>query len=118
MDSDGRWDGFDEARNEMDWNHDGRPDLRGPWYDLNGNGIVDSADLGFIQRNFLASDKGACCPAAASDADPSEPSVISRDELDSLGLPHLRAADADNDGMVTAEEILSFLQISGNALER
>lgn len=78
--------------------------------DLNGNGNVDSGDLGFIQRNFLASDKGACCSTAASVADPSEPSEISLEELDFLGLPHLRAADADDDGMVTAAEILSFLQ--------
>jgi hypothetical protein len=32
------------------------------------------------------------------------------EELDALGLPHLRAADADDDGMVNAEEIMSFLQ--------
>jgi len=78
--------------------------------DLNGNGIVDSADLGFIQRNFLADDKRACCPTTAGEADPSEASVISLEELESLGLPHLRAADADDDGLVNAEEIMSFLQ--------
>ena len=77
--------------------------------DLNGNGSVDSGDLGFIQRNFLASDKGACCSTTTSGAGASETSVISLDELDSLGLPALRSADADNDGLVTAEEILSFL---------
>ena len=78
--------------------------------DLNGNGTVDSAGLGFIQRNFLLDDKGACCPTATSGADPSGPSEISLEELDSLELPHLRDADADDDGMVTVEEILSFLQ--------
>lgn len=42
FDGDGRWDGLDEARNEMDWDGDGRPDLRGPWIDLNGNGTPDN----------------------------------------------------------------------------
>jgi hypothetical protein len=83
--------------------------------DLNGNGTVDSSDLGFIQRNFLASDKGACCSTTASEAYPSEHSEISLEELDSLGMPHLRDADADDNGMVTAEEILSFLPFSGTA---
>jgi len=78
--------------------------------DLNGNGTVDSADLGFIQRYFLASDKGACCPTTTSGADPSGQSEMSLEELDALGLPDLRAADANDDGMVNAEEIMSFLQ--------
>jgi len=78
--------------------------------DLNGNGTVDSADLGSIQRYFLASDKGACCPTATGEADPSEPSVLSLEELDTLGLSELRAADADDDGTVNSEEIMSFLQ--------
>ena len=34
-DDDGRWDGLDEANNQMDWDGDGQPDLRGPWIDLN-----------------------------------------------------------------------------------
>lgn len=76
--------------------------------DLNGNGTVDSNDLGFIQRNYLASDKGACCPDVTSGVEDSAPSMITLEELDSLGLSHLRAADADGDGMLTAEEILSY----------
>ena len=78
--------------------------------DLNGNGSVDSSDLGFIQRNFLADDKGACCSGSTSGAEVPTPSEISLEELDALGLPHLRAADADDNGMVNAEEILSFLK--------
>lgn len=77
--------------------------------DLNGNGTVDSNDLGFIQRNFLASDKGACCPGAATAAEGATPSTVTLEELNALGLPLLRAADADDDGMLTPEEIMSFL---------
>jgi hypothetical protein len=86
--------------------------------DLNGNGTVDSADLGFIQRNFLTVDKGACCPTTTSGAEVPTSSELSLEELDALGLPHLRAADANDDGMVNAEEIMSFLQVNLTALER
>jgi hypothetical protein len=85
--------------------------------DLNGNGTVDSSDLGFIQRNFLASDKGACCPTTTSGAEVPTSSELSLEELDALGLPQLRAADANDDGMVNAEEIMSFLQVNLTALE-
>ncbi len=44
MDEDGKWDGLDEATNQMDWTGpggmpDGKPDNLGPWIDLNGDGI-------------------------------------------------------------------------------
>ncbi len=42
MDGDGRWDGLDEATNSMDWNGNGRPDLLGPWVDLNRNDVPDN----------------------------------------------------------------------------
>ncbi|MFH1109140.1 MAG: PKD domain-containing protein [Planctomycetota bacterium] len=42
MDGDGKWDGYDEARNSMDWNNDGKPDLLGPWIDLNFNNTPDN----------------------------------------------------------------------------
>jgi len=85
--------------------------------DLNGNGIVDSNDLGFIQRNFLASDKGACCPDSTSGAEMPAPSEISLEELDALGLGHLRAADSDDDGTVNAEQIMLFLQGPGTGAQ-
>jgi len=78
--------------------------------DLNGNGVVDSNDLNFIQRNFLATDKGACCATASGGAATSESSVISLEELDALGLSDLRDADADHDGFLNAEEIMAYLQ--------
>ncbi len=44
MDGDGRWDGLDESTNQMDFfggpdGPDGRPDLLGPWVDLNGDSV-------------------------------------------------------------------------------
>lgn len=44
VDGDGRWDGLDEAANGMDFNQDGRPDNRGPWIDLNGDGQPQAAE--------------------------------------------------------------------------
>jgi hypothetical protein len=77
--------------------------------DINGDGVVNSNDLNFIQRNFLATDK-VCCGTASGGAATSEPSVISVADLDALGLSDLRDADADHDGFLTAEEIMAFLQ--------
>ncbi len=82
MNGDGVWNGFDEATNTMDWRKNGfplrpaddLPDLRGPWIDLNGNGIPDNEsncvfladsdndgvlDLDEDQR---PDDKPDCCP--------------------------------------------------------
>jgi len=78
--------------------------------DLNGDGVVDTNDLTFILRNFLATDKGACCGTASGGAAASEPSVISVEDLDALGLSDLRDADADHDGFLNAEEIMAYLQ--------
>ncbi|MFH1109541.1 MAG: cohesin domain-containing protein [Planctomycetota bacterium] len=78
--------------------------------DLNGDGFVDTNDLTFILRNFLATDKGACCGTASGGAAASEPSVISVEDLDALGLSDLRDADADHDGFLNAEEIMAYLQ--------
>jgi hypothetical protein len=78
--------------------------------DLNGDGVVNANDLAFIQRNFLATDKGACCANTSGGAATSEPSVISVEDLDALGLSDLRDADADHDGFLNAEEIMAYLQ--------
>lgn len=48
MDNDRRWDGLDECGNQMDFfggpagGPDGKPDLSGPWVDLNANGIPEN----------------------------------------------------------------------------
>ncbi len=52
MDEDGRWDGLDEANNRMDffgvvnrrWRQvaDFKPDRRGPWVDLNDDGVAEN----------------------------------------------------------------------------
>jgi len=62
MDGDGRWDGFDEARNEMDWNNDGRPDNLGPWYDLNDNGVPENANDCVYLRDSDNDGNPDCCP--------------------------------------------------------
>ncbi|UCC30857.1 MAG: PKD domain-containing protein [Phycisphaerales bacterium] len=62
MDADGRWDGLDEANNNMDWDGDGRPDLAGPWVDLNEDGLAEQLAaclyLGDSDNDGLPD----CCP--------------------------------------------------------
>ena len=69
MDEDGRWDGLDECNNWMDWNGDNRPDLPGPWIDLNGDGEITNSGTCTCVGNdtcYLAdSDNDGnpdCCP--------------------------------------------------------
>ncbi len=62
MDGDEKWDGYDEARNSMDWNNDGKPDLLGPWIDLNFNNAPDN-DTNCIYLKDSDNDRNPdCCP--------------------------------------------------------
>lgn len=78
VDGDGRWDGFDEAVNWMDWNGDGFPDQAGPFTDLNQNGQADGA---------------MCNLAIATAANPNAAWVWSCPGMGGCYLP-----DSDNDG--------------------
>lgn len=63
MDNDGRWDGLDEARNQMDWNGDGQPDLLGPWLDLDGDGEPSNASPNCLYLRDSDNDGNPdCCP--------------------------------------------------------
>ena len=62
VDGDGRWDGLDEANNWMDWDGDGKPDLDGPWYDLNGDNIgQNSTNCLYLEDNDNDGNPD-CCP--------------------------------------------------------
>ncbi|MEK6797792.1 MAG: PKD domain-containing protein [Planctomycetota bacterium] len=62
MDGDGRWDGLDEVNNVMDWDGDGKPDLVGPWVDLDEDGeAANGADCLYLSD--ADNDKNPdCCP--------------------------------------------------------
>ncbi len=75
--------------------------------DINGDGLVNSSDRLFIQRNFLARDRVCCGTTAGAPA--SETSSLAPAELDDLGLSELKTADSNHDGVVDALEIISFL---------
>ncbi|MBI4717019.1 MAG: PKD domain-containing protein, partial [Planctomycetes bacterium] len=62
MDDDNRWDGLDEARNQMDWNGDGMPDLAGPWIDLNGDGEPGNQGQCTYLRDSDNDGNPDCCP--------------------------------------------------------
>jgi PKD repeat protein len=62
MDGDGRWDGYDEARNAMDWNADDLPDLKGPWYDLNADNIALNAPNCIYLPDSDNDGNPDCCP--------------------------------------------------------
>jgi len=83
MNNNGVWDGYDESTNAWDWRKngfpinrpaDGVPDLKGPWIDLNGDGVPDNEpgcvylddsdnDGNLDSDNDLQpDDKPDCCP--------------------------------------------------------
>ena len=80
----------------------------GPHADLNGDGIVDQADMAFIDANFLETDKDACCPTGRIAA-PEPVTDISIDALEEMGLGHLRVADLNGDGRLNADDITLYM---------
>ncbi len=66
MDGDGRWDGLDEAANQMDWNGDGRPDNLGPWVDLNDNAVGDNQANCIFLPDSDNDGNPDCCPNGPS----------------------------------------------------
>lgn len=62
MDGDGKWDGLDEATNQMDWNGDGRPDLLGPWVDLNQDGVPNNENGCVYLPDSDNDGNPDCCP--------------------------------------------------------
>lgn len=65
MDGDGRWDGLDEAANFMDHDADGRPDLLGPWIDLNEDGEAPAQEECVYLADADNDRNPDCCPDGA-----------------------------------------------------
>ncbi|MFQ5461194.1 MAG: PKD domain-containing protein [Phycisphaerae bacterium] len=79
IDQDGIWDSRDEVNNMMDFfdingnpTSDGRPDLRGPWIDLNGDGqLVNAANCVYLSDSDNSSvfELGAAVPFVIDEPD-------------------------------------------------
>ncbi len=78
--------------------------------DINGDGIVDVLDFSFIDLNFLAHDKAACCPGGASAAAASPMTEIPLRDLESMGLGHLIDGDLNGDGVLGVDDIVAWMQ--------
>jgi len=87
-----------------------------PHADVNGDGLVDLADLTFVSTNFLKVDQ--VCPTMLPAMAGKNPGMIrpatprtrvSVRELRREGLGHLAVADLNGDGMVDATDVAQFL---------
>jgi len=77
--------------------------------DINGNGVVDAADLSFIQLAFfMQSDASCCATSAATWAEPDR--AVSIQQLRRKGLGHLSAGDLNSDGMLDETDMRMFIE--------
>jgi hypothetical protein len=82
----------------------------GPHADINGDGIVDSADYAFISENYLDDSKDKCCEDGGVANDPRPITEISVKELRRRGFGELVSADLNNDGWLNSADIAAYLQ--------
>lgn len=75
--------------------------------DMNGDGLVDSADLQFVMTNILQTDKITCCPGNTNIAAilAGATMEISVKELRLRGLGHLAAGDTNGDGWLNIADL-------------
>ena len=79
-----------------------------PHSDINGDGVVDSADFTFIQINFLLGNDQNCCgfPGGPDSAPVTRISVA---ELIRRGLGQLVVADLNGDGWLDTGDVAAFM---------
>jgi hypothetical protein len=76
--------------------------------DINGDGVVNALDYAFIIRNYLASSKDCCCPGSVA-GNTVPRTEITVQELRDLDMADLVVADLNNDGLVNADDMQSFM---------
>jgi hypothetical protein len=82
--------------------------------DINGDGVVNLIDRGFVQQNAGKSDMPGCCDnvaaAAVGENGYSALSEAGSEELQRMGVPIDLRADMDRNGVVDDLDVVYFLQ--------
>jgi hypothetical protein len=76
--------------------------------DINGDGVVNALDFAFIQMNFLAESKDACCPDAAA-AVYTRYESVSVDDLRRMNMGELSVGDLNRDGVLDVADMEAFM---------
>jgi hypothetical protein len=80
--------------------------------DINGDGIVNVADLSHIQLSMLEHSEPNCCGAGGAPAQ-GPVDEISVQDLSSLGLGYLRFGDTNKNGKLDRADIAKFIEVHG-----
>jgi hypothetical protein len=81
-----------------------------PHADINGDGLVDTADFTFIQANFLLGHDANCCgePGFRGEDEAGPLTRIAVADLARYGLEHLAVADLNGDGWIDEYDVAAF----------
>jgi len=81
-----------------------------PHADINGDGLVDTADFTFIQANFLLGHEANCCgaPGFRGEDEAGPLTRIAVADLARYGLEHLAVADLNGDGWIDEYDVAAF----------
>ena len=81
----------------------------GPHSDMNGDGVVDSADFVYVSQNFLDASKNACCEDGTTAAAEEPVVTITVKEILRRDLDDIIVADLNNDYVIDAEDMAIFM---------
>ena len=84
----------------------------GPHADINGDGIVDTLDLAYLNMNFLESSKDCLddCGEGGAAAGYVGRVEVSLQELREMGLSELSVADLNHDGLLNLDDMAAFME--------
>jgi hypothetical protein len=80
--------------------------------DLNGDGIVNLADVAMIQQNFGRTSAAPCCGGGTASSDVIR-EEITLAELSAMGFGDLRAADINGDGVINQADMDVLIRRDG-----
>ncbi|MHC5112322.1 MAG: hypothetical protein ACYTHJ_20890 [Planctomycetota bacterium] len=80
----------------------------GPHGDINGDGVVDSADFSFIAANFLAASDHLCCDSALENYRTGPVLSITVEALRRMGRAEHSVADINKDGVLNVADMAAF----------